>query len=181
MSESNPRTNQRQDDRPVLCRRCRKPKEANRVYRVAGVHCGCGRPFQWQSVEELEDFIFGDAGYFKTMDVKNKPYTFLGLCLWLDCDRQVIRDICNNKSDEFFTIFRRAREVVELYAEQKLFENRNPAGIIFNLCNVSKQNWVNSQKTESSVEYSLKSALQEIDNRDQEELEEKNSKDKRLN
>ena len=96
-----------------------------------------GKPLAFPTVESLQIAI--DA-YFDTCDklssanegLRIKPYTMAGLANALGVDRQTV--INYGKKDEYFGTVKRARAIVEQYAEERLFGN-SVTGVIFNLKN----------------------------------------------
>ena len=90
---------------------------------------------------EEEIFKMKCDDYFKYCDKKKKPYTMSGLALYLDMDR---RSLLNYSKDEkFFPTIKKARDRVENFVEERLFDTR-AAGIIFNLKN--NFGWIEEQK-----------------------------------
>ena len=87
-----------------------------------------GRPKLFKSKKELEDKI--DA-YFEKCETEDRPYTLSGLAVHLGCDRNTIRNYSND--EEFFSTIKKARSIVEAYAEEKLYRKEQVTGIIFNL------------------------------------------------
>lgn len=109
-----------------------------------------GRPLKFQSVEELEEKIqayFDDvASKAVTLEdgkIIQEPLTITGLALALDTTRQGL--INYEERDEFYDTIKRAKTVVENFAEKKLFGN-NATGAIFALKNFG---W--KDKTEQDI------------------------------
>lgn len=109
-----------------------------------------GRPLKFQSVEELEKAIqaYFDSVAAKTIilddgKVIEEPLTITGLALALDTTRQTLMDY--EGRDEFTYTIKKAKTVVENYAEKKLFGN-NATGAIFALKNYG---W--KDKTEQDI------------------------------
>jgi len=98
-----------------------------------------GRPLRFQSVEELEKLI---QAYFDDVQSKaivledgkviQEPLTITGLALALNTTRQVLMDY--QERDEFTDTIKRAKTVIENFAEKRLFGN-NSTGAIFALKN----------------------------------------------
>jgi len=105
-----------------------------------------GRPPKFKSPEELEALI---EGYFQTCKEEKRPYTILGLAIYLDVDRCFIRDY--GRKDQFTPTIKRAKAKIENYAEEKLFDGKATAGVIFNLANNYPDNWKNKQFTENKT------------------------------
>lgn len=98
-----------------------------------------GRPLKFQSVEELQSKI--DA-YFEEMKIALytdsdgnphfEPITITGLALALDTSRQTLMNY--EEKDEFFDTIKKAKTIVENFAEKRLF-GTTPTGAIFALKN----------------------------------------------
>jgi hypothetical protein len=98
-----------------------------------------GRPLKFKSVEELEKAIqayFDDvASKAITLDdgrVIEEPLTITGLALALGTTRVTLMDY--EGRDEFSYTIKKAKTVVENYAEKRIFGS-NPTGAIFALKN----------------------------------------------
>lgn len=97
-----------------------------------------GRPDKWKSVKELKDAI--DA-YFSYADDHNEPYLITGLCLALDCSREVLLDWDKDtgkypKPEQAVKLIKNAKLRCQNYAEKMLMNGKvNPTGAIFNLKN----------------------------------------------
>ena len=103
-----------------------------------------GRPMKFKSPKEIEDKA---NEYFSKCDVEERPYTITGLAIALDTDRQTLINYENR--DEFFDTIKKAKQKVENYAEERLFNGGNTAGVIFNLKN--NYGWVDKQEVEANV------------------------------
>ena len=102
-----------------------------------------GRPLAFKTPEELEIKI---EQYFLDCKEDKRPYTMGGLAVALGVDRKTIINYSNK--DEYFHTIKKAREIVESYAEEQLYRNGGQvAGIIFNL----KNNFDWKDKTEQDV------------------------------
>lgn len=113
-----------------------------------------GRPLKFKSPKEIEDKA---NEYFKECDEKGKPYTITGLAIALDTDRITL--IRYEDKEEFSNTIKKIKQRVENYAEEKLFNGGNTAGVIFNLKN--NYGWVDKQEVDSNV--TLKEIVVEID------------------
>lgn len=90
-----------------------------------------GRPLKFKSNEELQEKI---NQYFKDMTEEGRPLTLSGMAVYLECDRQTILNY--SKKDEYFGTIKKAKQIVEAYAEEKLISTSGiAAGIIFSLKN----------------------------------------------
>lgn len=112
-----------------------------------------GRPRAYKSEEELQKEI---EGYFNSLIAPtfdengvqigtrwiNKP-TVGGLAVHLGIDRMTMHNY--SKSDEFFDIIKKAKDLIHSFNEQMLTEGKNPVGAINTLINTS-QFWVSDQK-----------------------------------
>lgn len=103
-----------------------------------------GRPMKFKSPEEIE---IKANEYFKMCDLNDKPYTITGLAIALDTDRRTLLNY--EEKDEFFHTIKKAKQKVENYAEERLFNGSNTAGVIFNLKN--NYGWVDRQEVEANV------------------------------
>lgn len=113
-----------------------------------------GRPLKFKSPEEIEEKA---NVYFKECDEKDKPYTMTGLAIALDTDRKTLLNY--EDRDDFFPTIKKIKLRVENYAEEKLFNGGNTAGVIFNLKN--NYGWVDKQEVDNNV--TLKEIVVEID------------------
>lgn len=112
-----------------------------------------GRPPAYSSEEELQAKI---EEYFNTLLAPffdengiqigtrwiNKP-TVGGLAVHLGIDRVTLHNY--SKSDRFFNIIKRAKDLIHSFNEQMLTEGKNPVGAINTLINTSEF-WVSDQK-----------------------------------
>lgn len=121
-----------------------------------------GRPRKFKSVKELQDKI--DL-YFESCRGINKetgeevyirPLTITGLALALDTTRDVLLDYQNDPDlKEFSYTIKRAKQIIESYAEEQLYSNPRTAGVIFAMKN--NYGWVD--KTESTVDQKISGSL----------------------
>lgn len=98
-----------------------------------------GRPLKFENVAALEQAI---EKYFQETASKSyvdndgiwhhEPLTITGLALALDTTRKTLMEY--EERDEFSNTIKRAKTVVENYAEKRLFGN-SPTGAIFALKN----------------------------------------------
>ena len=112
-----------------------------------------GRPRAYSSEEELQVEIekyFASllAPIFDENNVQigtrwmNKP-TVGGLAVHLGIDRTTLHKY--SKSDPFFNIIKKAKDLIHSFNEQMLTEGKNPVGAINTLINTSEF-WVSDQK-----------------------------------
>lgn len=109
-----------------------------------------GRPLRFQSVEEISEKI---DNYFKEMEEKNRPLTMGGLAFYLEVDRGTL--INYGKREEFFDTISRARQRIQLFAEESLYDKEKFKGAQFSLIN----NHGFSNKLEVNQELTLNTAL----------------------
>ena len=112
-----------------------------------------GRPRAYSSEEELRTEI---EAYFNTLlspildedgnqigtRWMNKP-TVGGLAVHLGIDRTTLHKY--SKSDPFFNVIKKAKDLIHSFNEQMLTEGKNPVGAINTLINTSEF-WVSDQK-----------------------------------
>jgi hypothetical protein len=131
-----------------------------------------GRPLKFSSPEELqakidayfescwdEVIVRGPKGAIMTVNqetgqeeplkekVQIRPYTITGLAVALDTSRTVLLDY--EDKDEFSNTIKNAKNKIETFAEEQLYQLKNPAGAIFNLTN-NYHRWTNKQSQEIS-------------------------------
>ena len=90
-----------------------------------------GRPVVFETHEDLENAI---DGYFEAFSAEGRPLTVLGMCVHIGICRDTLIEY-GKKSVEFSDTVKKAKGIIEAYAEECLFTNKNTAGIIFNLKN----------------------------------------------
>lgn len=110
-----------------------------------------GRPLKFATKEKLEEAIqayFDEVAldFFKDTNgvIHQAPLTITGLALALATSRKVLMEY--EERDEFSNTVKRAKTVVENYAEKRLFGN-NATGAIFALKNFG---WKDKQEREYS-------------------------------
>ena len=108
-----------------------------------------GRPLKFQDIDKLKKDI---DDYFKECDENNRPYTVSGLAYALDTSRRTLLDY-EYKDDEFSHTIKKAKDKVESYAEERLYNGGNATGIIFSLKN--NYNWQDKQEIEAKVDTSV--------------------------
>ena len=114
-----------------------------------------GRPLKYKTNDELKtkiDEYFNNC-YITKKDKKGieykeniRPLTILGMCLYLDISRETLREYMDK--EDFVDTIKKAKMRIESYAEDYLFESKNPAGVIFNLKN--NFNWKDKQEIETT-------------------------------
>ena len=115
---------------------------------------GPGQPPCFSSREELQTEI---EDYFKSCFVYEsdengivvgtrwlKKPTLGGLAIHLGCDRATIWNY--SKSDRYFDIIKRAKDIITNFTEELLIEGKNPVGAINTLVNL-RVGWVADEKT----------------------------------
>ena len=79
-----------------------------------------------------------------------KPYTITGLAVALDTSRQTLLNY--EIRPEFFDTIKRAKQRIEYFAEESLFDRDRPTkGVIFSLSNNS-EGWADRMETKVTVE-----------------------------
>lgn len=101
-----------------------------------------GRPKKYKNKKELQKKI---DEYFSFCDEKEKPYTICGLALALDLDRKSLLNY--SEDEEFFHTIKKAKQKIEVFAEEQLYNGKATAGVIFNL----KNNYGWKDKTEQEL------------------------------
>ena len=100
-----------------------------------------GRPLKFESPKELEEAI---NKYFEKCKEEDRPLTMSGLANACGVDRQTILNY--SKKEKYFGTIKKARNMCEQYAEEKLFTGGSVAGVIFNLKN--NYSWRDKQHIE---------------------------------
>ena len=104
----------------------------NRYEHLSGTD---GRPLKFKSSEEVKEKALR---YFEECKEKNEPLTITGLAIALGTFRVVLLDYGNGLYDkidkEFSSTIKMLKQIVENYAEKRLFSN-TPVGAIFALKN----------------------------------------------
>ena len=128
---------------------------------IEGKNLG-GRPRKFQDIETFENLL---TDYFASCwDVDEEtgrkmqiePYTITGLAIALDTTRQVLLDYQNDPNlKEFTDSIKKAKMIVENYAETQLFKSKNVAGVIFNMKNNYGWKDVTEQKQDVNLQGSL--------------------------
>lgn len=110
-----------------------------------------GRPKKYTDVEVMQEKI--DL-YFENCKAEGRPYTITGLALALDLDRKSLLNY--SEDDKFFHTIKKAKEKVEAYAEERLYES-NVTGVIFNLKN--NFGWKDKTEVENNIKTEIKVTL----------------------
>ena len=110
-----------------------------------------GRPLKFKSVDLLEKQI---EEYFNKCDKEERPYTASGLALFLDTDRVTLlrwqdedryyKELSEEDNKRMCNAIKKAKQMIEGYAEEQLFRKTNVTGIIFNMKN--NWNWADKQE-----------------------------------
>ena len=115
-----------------------------------------GRPLKFNSVEDIQDKIdkYFNSCYITKTDDDGKEYqqnirplTITGLAVALDCDRDTLLNYGNK--DEYFGTIRKAKLIIQNFAEESLWQPKIASGIMFNLINNYK--WVNKQEIVADI------------------------------
>lgn len=138
-----------------------------------------GRPLKFKTVKELEDKIQGyfnscfeeqwfdevmrdENGNIEPLEdgkkilqpvkkrVQIKPITITGLAVALETSRQTL--INYEDKDQYFDTIKKAKNFIESYVEEQLFNGRNAVGVIFNLKNNFE--WRDTQEIVDQRSYS---------------------------
>ncbi len=113
-----------------------------------------GRPRKWKTVEELDQAIQKYFDDCKELDDDGnqigwkRPLTITGLAIAVDSCRDTLLDYQNHYDGEFSDTIKKAKQIVESYAEEYLFNGKNTAGAIFNL--VNNYGWKNKSEQETT-------------------------------
>ena len=67
--------------------------------------------------------------------MQTKPFTVSGLAFALNMTRETLLDYQKNKNDEFSDIIMRAKQMCEIYAEERLYDKDGANGAKFVLSN----------------------------------------------
>jgi len=120
-------------------------------------HAG-GRPPYYKTVEEMQYKI---DEYFELQDLREKPYTIVGLALHLGfTGRQGLFEYKGRK--EFSDIISRAKARVEEYAASRLFDRDGARGAEFTLrCNYK---WRDTETTDDKSDGLLTEILGALKN-----------------
>ena len=90
----------------------------------------------------------GDPVYYQF-----RPITVTGLAVHLDTTRDVLLDYEKKPENaDFSPTIKRAKQMIQRYAEEYLFDGKNQTGAIFNL----KNNWGWVDRTEQTVDANVK-------------------------
>lgn len=88
---------------------------------------------RFKTLEELQEKI---NEYFDKMHQNHRPYTISGLALWLGVTTTTLKKWENDYGDTVYTdIIKFAKQRVENYAEESLYDNRKCSGAKFVLEN----------------------------------------------
>ena len=88
---------------------------------------------RFKTPEDLQILI---NEYFDTMHKNRKPYTISGLALWIGVTTQTLRRWETNYGDTIYAdIIKFAKQRVENYAEESLYDNKKVSGAKFVLEN----------------------------------------------
>lgn len=110
-----------------------------------------GRPPKWETVEEVQELC---DSYFEKCEEENTPLTITGLALALGTCRQTLLNY--EVKDQFMDTIKRAKLMVENYAELQTLDGKNPAGAIFILKN---HGWTDKQDVDLNHSGEMKNHL----------------------
>lgn len=115
-----------------------------------------GRPMLWKDPEQLQSLI---EEYYKECKEREVPITMAGLAVALYCDRGTL--INYSRKDQFFSVIKRARELVNAKLEEHLMSGKPPIGAIF----LGKNNfgYVDKQEVEHSGEMSITGIVSKLE------------------
>lgn len=129
-----------------------------------------GRPPKFGTVEELQEKINAyfescDNRTTKIMNSKGKmievpdprPYTITGLALALDTTRRTLLDYETIYGEEFSHTIKMAKQKIENFAEESLWQPKIATGVIFNLKN--NYGWVDKTEVETSGETTVNNKI----------------------
>ena len=78
-----------------------------------------------------------------------RPYTVTGLAVWLNTSRQTLLNY--EDREPFFDTIQAAKQRIENYAEEKLYDSSHPTrGVIFSLSN-NAQGWAERKSTDVNI------------------------------
>lgn len=123
-----------------------------------------GRPLIFDSPEDMQDII---DGYFADCEANDKRPTVSGLAYTLGMTTESLRNYASR--DEFFATVKEAKQRVEMFLEDRLYEG-SPAGVIFNLKN--NFGWKDQQEQTHGVSPELLALMSRLENLDDDELDE---------
>ena len=106
----------------------------------------------------LEELQFRINEYFDKMFQQHRPYTMSGLALWLGVTTKTLRSWEKDYGDTVYTdIIKFAKQRVENYAEESLYDNRKASGAKFVLENYF--DLAEKHNVETSVNVKLEDVL----------------------
>lgn len=86
--------------------------------------------------KDLDELQYRINEYFDNMHKAHRPYTISGLALWLGVTTKTLRSWEKDYGDTIYTdIIKFAKQRVENYAEESLYDNRKSSGAKFVLEN----------------------------------------------
>ena len=110
---------------------------------------------RFKNLDELQERI---NEYFDTMHQAHRPYTMSGLALWLGVTTKTLRSWEKDYGDTVYTdIIKFAKQRVENYAEESLYDNRKSSGAKFVLENYF--GLAEKHEVEASVNQKLEDVL----------------------
>jgi len=110
-----------------------------------------GQPLKFKTPEILQEKI---NEYFKKCDEEKRPYTISGLAYELEISRETLLDY--QKKELYGDTVTRAKQKVMRYAEETLWNAKNPSGVIFSMKNNFPLAFRDKVETEQSGEISIK-------------------------
>ncbi len=117
------------------------------------------RPRKYKNVKELKKAI--DA-YFALCGKDELPLTITGLAMACDFESRQALINYEGYSKEYHDTIKKAKLIVQNYAEMYLFVGKNVVGAIFNLkCNYG---WQDTQEIKHSGSINLSGIFKQIDN-----------------
>lgn len=110
---------------------------------------------RYKTPEELENNV---AMYILNCKKNKKPLTLSGLALFLGLSTQTLRNYEKDyKGTEYAEIIKQAKQAIEAFTEESLFDNRTCSGAKFSLQN--NFGWAERQNTSGEVIVKLEDVI----------------------
>ena len=108
-----------------------------------------GRPYGTFKYNSARDLQKGIDAFFAECEAKNRPCTMTGLALALNIDRKTLLNY--GKTDKFFPLVKRARDMCQQYAEARLFDRDGANGAKFALTN-NYEGWSDKLSLDQTIQ-----------------------------